>query len=195
MRRFFLACSALASPLVLACNDVSSPTPPAEALAPAFSATVNRFTGDDFFAVLVNESLSLAAVIGLSHDQLPAFCAEENVAFDQFNVLEVTRPDESVKVTLQGSLGLTVYSIVGISDLCELTETTPLATGTARVRYTDNDVSVTLNRTNSFGTSIVGTASGNGGRFHVYSNFRITILPNGVEELRVDKVSITPLGD
>jgi hypothetical protein len=178
---------------VLACSDVSGPPPSTEAPSPSFSANVSRFT-TPFFDIVVDESRNLAAVVGLGHDQLAGFCNGEDVALDQVNVLEVTRPDGSVKITVRGRPRVTVYSIAGVSDLCELTRSTPLGAGRANLSQTDNDVFVSFNRTNSFGTNLVGTASGEGGRFKVRLRFRITIQRNGNFTVRSEEVSIRPLG-
>ena len=194
MRPFPLGCTALASTLVLACNDVSSPPPPPESLSPSFSATVRRFT-EPIFDIVVDDARSLAAVVGLAHADLAGFCAGDDVAFDQANVLEVTRPDGSVKITVRGKPRVTVYSIAGVTDLCELTGSTPLATGRASLSRTDNDLFVSFNRTNSFGANLVGTPSGSGGRFKVRLKFRITIQRNGNFTVRTEDFSVRPLGN
>lgn len=193
MRPIVLGSTALASTLVLACSDVSSPTPSAEPVSPSLSAAVRRFT-EPFFDIVVDEPRNLAAVVGLGHDQLAGFCAGEAVVFDQVNILEVTRPDGSVKITARGKPRATVYSIAGVSDLCELIESAPLATGRANLSRTDNDLFVSFNRTNSFGMNLVGTPSGGGGRFKVRLRFRITIQRNGNFVVRTEDVSIRPLG-
>jgi hypothetical protein len=89
---------------------------------------------------------------------------------------------------------VTVYSIAGVSDLCERARSTPLATGRANLRQTDNDLFLSFNRTNSFGANLVGTASGVGGRFKVRLRFRITIQRNGNFTVRSEAVSVRPLG-
>ena len=88
-----------------------------------------------------------------------------------------------------------VYSAAEISDdLCDLADATPLATGRAHMTGTDNDVFASLKRTNSYGTNLVGTASGPSGDFKVRGSFRTTIDRNGNADVRHLKVSITPLG-
>ena len=193
MRPLFSGCTTLAATLVLACNDATSPTPAAEAVSPPLSASVTRFT-DGFFDFVFDDPRSLAAMVGLDHEQLPAFCSGEEVSFDQVRIVEVIRPDGSVKITFHGKPRVTVYSTAGVSDICELAAATPLATGRLQVTGTDNDVAVSLNRTNSFGRSLVGTASGSGGRFKVRGSFRITIQRNGNFLVRHEEFSIRPLG-
>ena len=193
MRPFLLGCTALASTAVLACNDVSSPTPPAEPPSPSFSATVNRFT-TPYFNFVVEASSGLIAVLGLSHEGLLGFCAGEDVAFDQVKVVEVFRPDSSLKITIQGRVRLAVYSLGSISDICELTESTPLAIGRAHTTQVDNDFFVSRNRTNSFGANLEGTASGTGGRFKVRGKFRAIIFRNGESRLQNEKFSVRRIG-
>lgn len=193
MRFFLLGCATLASTLTLACSDNTSPTLAAEVPSSPFSASVNRFTAG-FFDFFLDQSQNLVAVVGLGHEQLAAFCANEDVTFDQVRFLEVTRPDGSLKITSHGRPRVTVYSGAGISDLCELADATPLATGRAQVTATDNDFFVSLNRTNSFGRSLVGTATGPGGRFKVRGSFRITIDHDANSHVRRLRFSITRLG-
>jgi hypothetical protein len=190
-RSFLIAAGVLAS--ALGCNDVSSPTPPAEPQSPAFSASVERFT-EPYFNILVDESQGLVAVLGLGDEQLPGLCGGQEVTFDQLFDVAVNRPDGSIKLTARGSVRLTVYSLDGITDLCQLIDATPLATGTAQFNHTDNDFFVSLNRTNSFGETLVGVASGSGGRFLVHAGFRITISRDGVGQLRSASFTIKPLG-
>ena len=192
MRHLILGCTILGSALALACKDATSPTPYTEVLFGTPSASVNRFT-DAFADFFVDESQGLVAVIGLGHDQLPAFCAGEDVLFDQLSFVEVIRPDGTVKITLHGKPRLTVYSATSFTDVCVLANVTPLATGQARLTGTDNDVQVSHERTNSFGRSLVGTASGIGGRFKVRGSFRITIDRNDTLVVRHEEFSITPL--
>lgn len=194
MRPVLVGCSALAGTLVLACNEPSAPTAPtaaAEAVSPQTAALVNRFSLP-FFDFLVDGDL--IAVLGLGPAQLPAFCGGDDSVLDRLRILEVTRPDGSLKVTLRSRPRMIIYSAEGVSDVCELTSSTPLAVGRAHFNHTDNDVFVSLNRTNSFGTNLGGVASGEGGRFKVRARFRITIQRNGVGQVRTERFGITRLG-
>jgi hypothetical protein len=193
MRLSLLGCTALASTTVLACNDVSSPTPPADLQGPSYSATVNRFTVP-YFNFVTDESSGLIALLGLSPDLLADACAGEDVAFDQVKVVEVFRPDGSLKITVQGRVRTLIYSLGSITDVCELTGSTPLATGRAHVLEVDNDVFVSGNRTNSFGANLEGTASGPGGRFKVQGKFRIIIQRNGEGRVRNERFNIRRIG-
>jgi hypothetical protein len=195
MRPFLLGCTAVASTLVLACGDPSAPAAPmaaAEAVSTPTAALVNRFSFP-FFETLVDGDL--VAVLGLSPGQLPAFCDDDFDVLDQIRIQEVSRPDGSLKVTTGGSLRLIIYPLGDASDVCDLATVRPLATGKAQLSRTDNDLFVSLNRTNSFGSNLTGIASGEGGRFKVRAKFRITIQRNGEGRVRTERFGITQLGD
>lgn len=190
-----LGCGALASTLVLACGDPAAPTVPTSAVEtapPPTAALVNRLSFP-FFTTIVDGDF--VAVIGLSHGQLPALCAGDESVLDLIHVQEVTRPDGSLKITARSRPRLVIYSVEGVSDLCELTSATPLAAGKAQVAQTDNDVFVSFNRTNSFGSNLTGIASGEGGRFKVRARVRITIQRNGDFRVRSERFGITRLGN
>jgi hypothetical protein len=194
MRPSLLGCTALASTLVLACTDASAPTAPTGALEPTSAPSanaVNRFILPFFDAFADGE---FAAVLGVGAGQLAAFCNGDESVLDVVRFLEVSRPDGSFKLTTQSRPRLTIYPIGDSSGPCDLVGITPLATGKAQVKVTDNDVTVTLNRTNSFGSHLTGIASGEGGRFKVRSQFRVTIHRNGSVSAHAQKFGITQLG-
>jgi hypothetical protein len=194
MRVFLLGCTALLSTLALACDEESSPTSPAENVRPSLRATVTRTT-EAFFRLEVDDATGLIAVFGLSQEDLAGLCAGQVVDFDQLRDVIVTRPDGSVKLTVQGRPRVTIYPpTANLTDLCQLTEVTPIATGTVHFSHLDNDVFLSGNGANSFGENLMGTASGSGGRFQVRERFRVTILPSGEPELRNFEFSITRVG-
>jgi hypothetical protein len=194
MRPLFLGCTALVSILALACKDVSSPTLPIEPQSPSLSASVERTT-EGFFRLEVDEATGLIAVFGLSQDDLVALCAGQDVVFDQLDDVVVTRPDGSVALSVQGRPRVTIYPPTpDLTDLCQLTEVTPIAKGTVHFSHIDNDVFLSGDRTDSFGENLMGTASGSGGKFFVREKFHATILPSGDLEFRNFEFSITPIG-
>ena len=195
MRPFLLGCTAVASTLVLACGDPSAPAAPTAAAEPVSTATaalVNRFSVP-FLETLVDGDL--VAVMGLSPGRFSAFCDGDESVLDQITVQEVSRPDGSLKVTIRGSPRLIIYRLGDAMFLCDLAAVSPLATGKAQLSRTDNDLFVSLNRTNSFGSNLTGIASGEGGRFKVRAKFRITIQRNGEGRVRTERFGITQLGD
>ena len=84
-------------------------------------------------------------------------------------------------------------SPAGASSLCDLTSVAPLAIGKAHLARTDNDIFVSLDRTDSFGANLGGLASGEGGRFQVRARFRVTIQRNGEFRVRSERSGITRL--
>jgi hypothetical protein len=195
MRPSLLGCTAVASTLVLACSDPSAPTAPtaaAGAVSTPTAALVNRFSVP-FLETLVDGDL--VAVMGLSPGQFPAFCDGDESVLDQITVQEVSRPDGSLKVTIRGSPRLIIYPLGDAIFLCDLAAVSPLATGKAQLSSTDNDLFVSLNRTNSFGSNLTGIASGAGGRYKVRAKFRVTIQRNGEGRVRTERFGITQLGD
>lgn len=197
MRRPLLGCTALASTLVLACTDATAPTAPTAptvTLAPTAGPTadvVTRFTVPFFDAFADGE---VAAVLGVSAGQLAAFCNGDESVLDVIRFQEVSRPDGSLKLTSQSRPRLTIYPLGNSSGPCDLVGVTPLATGKAKLSETDNDVTVSSNRTNSFGQNLTGIASGDGGRFKVRSKFRVTIHRNGNVGVHAEKFGITRVG-
>jgi hypothetical protein len=182
--------------VLASCQDVVSPnsTPPAGPQSPSLGASVTRFT-EGFFRVEVDEETGLIAVFGLSHEEIAPLCAGQEIEFDPLFDVEVIRPDGSVKLSVQGQPSVTIYPLIpDFTDLCQLTEVTPLATGTVHFSHLDNDVNLSLERANSFGETVMGTVSGSGGRFQVSESFQVTILPSGDIEFRNFRFSITPIG-
>jgi hypothetical protein len=168
-----------------------TPTAAAEPVSAPTATLVSRST-TQFFQDFVDGGL--VAVIGLSPAQLPAFCTGDGSVLDEVSIQQVTRPDSSAKVTIRGSVRVIVYSIGGASELCDLTAVSPLATGTAQLTVTDNDLFVSLNRTNSFGLKLTGIASGDGGRFKVQALSRATIKRNGEIAIRNLRFRVKPIG-
>jgi hypothetical protein len=194
MRPSLLGCTALASTLVLACTDASAPTDPtaaAEAVSVPTADLVTRVSLPFFDAFADGE---FAAVLGVSPAGLAAFCDGDESGLDVIHVQEVSRPDGSIKITARSRPRLLIYPLGNSSGPCDLVGITPLATGKAQLNQTDNDLTVTFNRTNSFGSHLTGNASGDGGRFKVRSQVRITIHKNGEFQIHAQRFGITRLG-
>lgn len=197
MRRLsLLPVAALAVTLALACSEPTSPPPATQVATPSFAAaTARRFTVP-FFNTFTDASSDLTAVFGITAEQLAAACAGGDFTQDEVTVVEVTRPDGSLKVTVHGNnLTVLIYS-GGFEDVCELAGRTPLATGTAKVTQTDNDFFISGNRTNSFGLSLIGRAASDetGARFLVRGRFRTTISKQGLQLVRTIEFSIRAPG-
>jgi len=194
MRPRLLGCTALASTLLFACTDVSAPTAPtvaAEATSAPTADLVTRFTFPFFNAFADGE---FAAVLGVNPAQLATFCDGDESVLDRIHIQQVSRPDGSFKITSRSRPRLIIYPLGNSTGPCDLVGPTPLATGKAQLNETDNDLTLTLSRTNSFGSNLTGMAAGDGGRFKVRSSFRITIQRNGEFRVRSQRFGITELG-
>jgi hypothetical protein len=177
-----LACGSVA----LACSDTTiSPTglePAGPELPTARSpgnpgALVIRFEGAlGLFFSGPDEQYSVLA--GLTPADLAALCADEAFSFEPIQGQDVIRPDGSVHEVTQGR-NVTILVFQGaFADFCAQA---PLATGRGRWTNTDNDLFVSLNRTNSFGFRLRGQVTEPGGeRHHVLVKFHGLINRQGV---------------
>jgi len=182
--------------LLAGCQDVTSPktTPNAAPGSPSLAATVTRFS-EGFFRVEGDEEAGLIAVFGLNPEEIAPLCAGQEITLDQLFDVEVVRPDGSVRLSVQGEPQVTIYPLIpNFTDLCQLAEVTPLATGTVHFSHLDNDVNLDLCAADSFGETLMGTVAGSGGRFQVLESFRVTVLPSGDIEFRNFRFSITQIG-
>jgi len=135
-------------------------------------------------------------VIGLSAVQFARFCAEQPFTKDEVTIVEVTRPDGSIKRTVQGrELSLMIYPGT-FDDVCELATRTPLATGTAKVTETDTDFFVSGKRTDVIGFSLVGRARSaeTGAHFLVRAQVRALFPKHGESRLLRRDFSIKRVG-
>jgi hypothetical protein len=178
MRRSLPLAIALAcGSLTLACSD--TPTSPA-GWEPAGSelrtarnpnspgALVVRFEGAlGLFFSGPDEQYSVLA--GLTLANLAALCADEGFSFEPILGQDVIRPDGSVHEVTQGR-NVTILVFEGaFADFCAAP---PFAVGRGRWTNTDNDLFVSLNRTNSFGFRLRGGVTEPGGqRHHVLVKF------------------------
>jgi hypothetical protein len=190
--------SVLASALALACGDQQSPTAPASLSTPSFSATAERSTANFAFG-FGNDRRSV--LVGATAEQWAAFCATGEQSFDSWNVLTLTRPDGSQKVTQQGkNLHLLVWDIPGSppfpGDLCS---ESPAYTGIGRIVITDSDVDLSHQGTDAAGHTLTGTVTdASGQRYRLVAVIRLTVaedtLDNFVIDIHVAKIQLTPIG-
>src|SRR6185312_12192438 len=84
-------------------------------------------------------------------------------------------------------------------DICDdlvIPEVPPLAVGTARLTFTDNDFAGTSGHADSFGERIEGTVANSltGQRYHLTAAFRFIGQPNGPPKvLQAPFVQLTPI--
>jgi hypothetical protein len=186
MRRTLPLAIALAGgSLALACSDTPTSSTAWEPARPELrtarnpnspGALVVRFEGAlGVFFSGPDEQYSVLA--GLTLANLAALCADEAFAFEPIQGQDVIRPDGSVHEVTQGR-NVTILVFEGaFADFCAAP---PFATGQGRWTNTDNDLFVSLNRTNSFGFRLRGKVTEPGGqRHHVLVKFHGLINRQG----------------
>jgi hypothetical protein len=171
MRRFALI--TLAVGLSLAGAAQASAAPPDDPPGP-----VSRFT--EPFAVALDDPADQLVALGGPPPELGCFGLgfEDNLA--EFQIVEL--PSGPVKALVRDdAMPIFLYTASSIDELCEAVGggaiPEPIATGTVRVVLNDNDVDVSLTRTNSFGSTAKGTlerADGTACAFSATSRVLIT---------------------
>jgi hypothetical protein len=179
MRRFVLITLAVGLWLV----GVAAPAgaaPPDDPPGP-----VIRFT--EPFAVAFEDPADQLVALGGPPPELGCFGLgfEDNLA--EFQIVEL--PSGPVKALIRDDdMPIFLYAAASIDELCEAVFggaiPEPIATGTVRVVLTDNDVDVSLTRTNAFGYTATGTLERADGTACAFSTtFRALITQE--EEFRV----------
>ena len=171
MHRASLIATALTCALVVACGD-QAPTESAVPRGPDFRTDHNEdgpgaiVTGGEvpFTFVFTDRASGLGVIAGVAPEDLPGFCADEEVESGTSIVKDVIRPDGSImgherahKVTL----------MVFRDDDGELCDgSAPFAVGTGNFMIYDNDFFFSGNRTLSFGFRLNGQVTDADGRGH-----------------------------
>ena len=185
----------LAGALSLGCDASTSSTAPADPSAP--SLAVERFVVDGPF-IFANDVRQVA--VGVSFENVVAFCTTGARNFEQFEVLQVTRPDGSVKLEGKGrDMHVVVWDVV--ADPCTMLEA-PHYSGTAHFNSKDNDVDLTGHGADASGFEVNGTVTDASGQaYHLLANFHGTISPkfNNPEEPfdfigHAATIELTPIG-
>jgi hypothetical protein len=180
MRRFALMLITLAVGLSLAGAAPAGAAPPDDPPGP-----VSRST--EPFAVALDDPADQLVALGGPPPELGCFGLgfEDNLA--EFQVVEL--PSGPVKVLVRDDdMPIFLYAASSTDELCEAVFggaiPEPIATGTVRVVLNDNDVDVSLTRTNSFGFTAKGTLERADGTACAFSaTFRALITREG--EFRV----------
>jgi hypothetical protein len=151
MRRFALM--TLVVGLSLAGAAQASAAPPEDPPGP-----VSRFT--EPFAVSFEDPADQLVALGGPPPELGCFDLgfEDNLA--EFQIVEL--PSGPVKALIRDDdMPIFLYAASSTDELCEAVFggaiPEPIATGTVRVVLNDNDVDVSLTRTNAFGFTATGT--------------------------------------
>jgi hypothetical protein len=204
MRPFFLLLTPAASALALACSDNAGVTDPA-AVVPSFAAAVNRFDAP-WPEIFVDPETGLTLLAGATFDL--------EKLFDILCVgRDFTEVADWLAVTHSTSGGSTVTHVriedqdqsvivwgVASEDICNelvIPEVPPLAVGTARLMFTDNDFAGTSAHADAFGQRIEGTVTNptTGQRYHLEAAYHVVVLPDGTLGVLRDRfVRLTPIG-
>ncbi len=187
-----LLCGALG----LACSgDPISPQPPG-ASGPTLR-TVQNPDGPGAFVIRFETSLgflfsdgesNVTVIAGVTPDQLAALCAGGEFTFEPATEQLVFRPDGSIHQLFRAK-GVTLLVFEGANvDFCAVS---PFGVGQGNFTQTDNDLTVSGRRTNSFGFRIRGQVSdGSGGRTHVLAKFHALITRSGLFRLLTSEIKL-----
>lgn len=197
--------------IVLGCGDQYAPSEPGAGADPSLR-TVQNPDGPGAFAIHIPEASflvagfepapGLTALVGATYAEHVTFCETGEPPFRNDRLL-VFRPDGSIKTRVRGAqLPLVVWQTAPeftgdiLADTCtEAFLALPHLEGTGQFIDRDNDLLLSGNRANSFGTRVVGqVASETGDRFKFLMRSRGLILRNG--EFRSSfEISLNPLGN
>lgn len=183
MRRFALI--TLATGLLLAGAAPTGAAPPEDPPGP-----VSRFT--EPFAVAFFDPADGLVALGGPPPELGCFGLgfEDNLAEYQF----VELPSGPVKVLIRDDdMPIFLYAASSEDEICEAVFggaiPEPIATGTVRVVVNDNDLDVSLTRTNAFGGTATGTLERADGTACAFSaTFRALITKEGEFRVLVEDI-------
>lgn len=203
MRHFSpLPTAALASALLLGCSDqpgVTDPAPP----APSLDAEITQ-TEQPFLFSIASADPDFTVIIGLSFEELPAFCAGA-APEDLVSTVTVTHSTrdggtvEHVRITDKELSAIVWPEDVGPEgDACALQGVQP-AVGTVQVTLNDNEGQFfeTAPGANAFVVRVVGTLTNpeTGQRYQLQATIQIVVLPDGTFTFPpVPFFRLTPIG-
>jgi hypothetical protein len=198
------AAAACAGALLLgACADQAPPTEPSLE-RPAFGA-VPQASGAgalvirndrEAAALMFDFDRDLTVVVGQTPAELEEFC--QTFVFTQpWTELDVSRPNGALHIISRSEvITALVYQGVAFDPCLELVGVTPLAEGTARARYIDNDFFLDGPGGESFGLVVQGkvTEVGTGRLLTLNAYFRAVIRPDGTVDTPSSDVLLRPIG-
>jgi hypothetical protein len=195
----------LAGTLASGCRDNTGITDSAAGPAPSFAASVERFEAP-WPTVFVDEASGLTLVAGATFDPQQLFdilCVGEDFTEVAGGII-VAHPSQHGDTVLHANIHDQDQSVIvwesTSQDICDdlvIPEVPPLAVGTARLTFTDNDFAGTSSHTDSFGQRIEGTVTNptTGQRYHLTSAFRVVVLPDGTLKVPTGIfVQLKPIG-
>lgn len=198
-----ISTGAVASALALGCGDHPGVNDPSSGAVPSFSATVDRFA-QPWFERFIDRESGLTLLAGVTLDQLPDICAGGDFV-ETADWLLVAHPAQDDGTVLHTRIrdqdqSVLIWDVAVDQSVCQelfLEGVPPLAVGTARMTFTDNDFAGTSSHTDSFGQRIEGTVTNpaNGQRYHLEAAYHVVVLPDGTQKVIADRfVRLTPIG-
>ena len=204
LRILTVSTGVVGSALALGCADRSGVTDPAGP-APTIGAAVDQFEAPRPEIFVDHESgLTLEAGATFDPEQLFGIFCPGNPFTEVSDWLAVTHPTSGggtvthVRIEDQDQNVIVWGAVVG--DICDdlvIPEVPPLAVGTARMMFTDNDFAGTSSHTDSFGQRIEGTVTNpaTGQRYHLEAAYRVVVLPDGTQQVPIHPfVRLTRIG-
>jgi hypothetical protein len=193
----------VATALALGCGDTPGVNEPSTGTVPSFAATVDRFEAPWFERFIDRES-GLTLLAGETLDQLPDICAGGDF-IENADWLIVGHPIHGGDAVYHARIkdqdqSVLVWGTAVEQSVCQelfLEGVPPLAVGTARMTFTDNDFAGTSSHTDSFGERIEGTVTNpaTGQRYHLEAAYRVVVLPDGTQKVPIHPfVRLTPIG-
>ena len=204
MRPFLLLLMPAAGALALACSDNAGVTDPT-VVVPSLAAAVDQFDAP-WPEIFVDPETGLTLLAGATFDVQRLFdilCVGENFT-EVADWLAVTHPASGGSTVTHVRIEDQDQSVIvwgaASEDICNelvIPEVPPLAVGTARLMFTDNDFAGTSEHADAFGQRIEGTVTNptTGQRYHLEAAYHVVVLPDGsLGTLRDRFVRLTPLG-
>ena len=202
-RSSFLPTTALASALLLGCSDQPVGTDPKPDATPPLMAAVSRVEAplSIFFG---QEAPPLAAVLGVTVEELPAWCAG-TFEGQPVTTMTVTHPtqqggiSETIRTTATDLSALVWPVDVGAGGgPCDFPDVQPFV-GTVKATITDNEGNFfeTAPGANAFSIRFVGTVTDQetGQRYQLQGSLHIVVLPDGTFTFPPSRfLSLTPIG-
>lgn len=186
------------------CADQPSLTESPGAGRPAIQAAA-RASGDaavvirspvNTAALMFDFERNLTVLVGHTAAQLAQICGT-GVFPETWIELDVLRPTGALHIaSLSGEAPVVVYPGLAFDPCVDLLGVTPLAEGTGRGRYIDNDFFVNGPGAASFGLVVQGTVTelASGTPLHLIAHFRNVLRPDGTVLLPVIDVLMRPIG-
>lgn len=204
LRSLTISTAVVGSALALGCGDRTGITDPGPGTAPSFGTAVDQFEAP-WPEIFVDPETGLSLLAGATFDPQQLFdilCVGRDFT-EVAHWLAVTHPTSGGTVThvriKDQDQNVIVWGAAS-EDICDevvIPEVPPLAVGTARMTFTDNDFAGTSSHTDSFGQRIEGTVTNpaTGQRYHLEAAYRVVVLPDGTQKVPTHPfVQLTPIG-